>query len=403
MEKYLLDKFLGRMKYGVLKVTYWDGSSVNYGDGIPTVHIVIKKRSVARAILRNVSLGFGEGYMNGLIDIDGPLEEINRLTSENSQAFNSFQRTRFTSLRAKNRRGNQQKHISYHYDLGNDFYKLWLDASMTYSCAYFRKATDSLETAQQQKVDHTLKKLQLEKGMKLLDIGSGWGTLLITAAKKYGVSGLGVTLSDQQYKHSVAAAKKAGVDHLISFELTNYQDLAERDVHFDRIVSVGMFEHVGRKNQQDYFKAVSDMLEPGGISVLHTITNQVETTADPWIDKYIFPGGYIPATRQVVHELPRYDFRLTDYENLRIHYAMTLEEWLRRFEMHKKTVLGMYDERFYRMWKLYLASSAGTFRYGDLSLSQFVFTKGINNNLPLTREFLYKPDRAGTKKVHQGR
>ncbi len=172
MEKHLLDKILGRMKYGALKVTYWDGLSASYGNGTPTVHIIIKKRATARAMLRNVSLGFGEGYMNGLIDIEGPLEEINRLTSKNSQAFSSLQHTRFTSLRARNHRSNQQKYIRHHYDLGNDFYKLWLDSSMTYSCAYFHDVADSLEKAQHQKVDHVLKKLQLENEERISKIQS---------------------------------------------------------------------------------------------------------------------------------------------------------------------------------------------------------------------------------------
>lgn len=390
LEKTILDKVLARIKRGAVEVTYWDGTSVTYGTGTPELHITIKTPRAVRAMLKNLTLGFGESYMNGLIDIDGPLDEVNRLASENKPNLRLASSMRWVRARNTNIRGKQQSFISHHYDIGNDFYKMWLDTSLTYSCGYFRKPTDSLETAQAQKVAHLLRKLQLKKGMSLLDIGSGWGTLLITAAKDYGIRGMGITLSREQLKYSQAAAKKAGVADRIDFKLLNYQDLAEQDVEFERIISVGMFEHVGKGNHDKYFQAVDDMLVPGGLSVLHSITHDHETPTDPWIDKYIFPGGYVPPIKMVVSKLPNYNFRLLDYENLRLHYAMTLDEWLRRFEAHKKDVLKMYDERFYRMWRLYLASSSAAFRYGDLSLSQFVFSKGLNNDLPLTREHIYK-------------
>jgi len=389
VEKRLLDKILQHIKHGALHVTYWDGSEVVYGEGKPLVHVTVKTPKAVRAILSSLSLGFGESYMNGLIDIEGPLDQINRLAVENKPTFRLAEGLRWARAHNVNVRSRQQRFIAHHYDIGNDFYKMWLDKSLTYSCAYFRKKTDTLEAAQANKVGHLLRKLQLKKGMSLLDIGSGWGTLLITAAKEYGITGLGITLSREQLKYCKAAAKKAGVDKLVDFKLLNYQDLAEQKPEFDRIISVGMFEHVGKGNHDDYFRAVAAMLKSGGISVLHSITHTHVTPTDPWIDKYIFPGGYIPAVHTVVDKLPKYDFRLLDYENLRLHYAMTLDEWLRRFESHKDKVLKMYDERFYRMWRLYLASSSAAFRYGDICLSQFVFSKGLNNDLPLTREHIY--------------
>jgi cyclopropane-fatty-acyl-phospholipid synthase len=262
---------------------------------------------------------------------------------------------------------------------------------MTYSCAYFKTPKDTLERAQSQKVDHLLKKLQLKKGQRLLDIGSGWGTLLIRAAQECGVTGLGITLSQEQLDHSQAEAKRLGLDNKIKFELINYQDLAEREPaeSFDRIISVGMYEHVGRNNQKLYFEAVAKLLKPGTISVLHTINNQDSQGNNPWIDKYIFPGGHIPSLQSIIEELSKHNLHIFDYENLRMHYAKTLDEWWRRFEKYKNTVIKMYDERFYRMWRLYLASSSASFRYNDLELAQIVFTKGLNNDLPLTREYLY--------------
>ncbi len=390
LEKQLLDKILKHIKSGAVRVSYWDGTEKIYGAGKPLVHVTIKSAKAIRATLKNLSLGFGESYMNGLIDIDGPLDQINRLASENKPTLKALDGLSWARAKNVNIRSRQRQQIAHHYDISNNFYKLWLDKSLTYSCAYFRKPNDDLEKAQAQKVEHLLKKLQLKKNMELLDIGCGWGTLLITAAKKYGITGTGITLSKNQCRHARAAAKKAGVDKNIKFELLNYQDLAERGKQFDRIISVGMFEHVGKGNHASYFKAVNSMLKPSGISVLHTITHTHEAPTDPWIDKYIFPGGYIPSVRETIAKLPNGNFQLIDYENLRIHYAKTLDEWWRRFENHKAKVLKMYDEKFYRMWRLYLASSSAAFRYGDLNLSQFVFTKGLDNSLPLTREYLYK-------------
>ncbi len=389
IEKQIIHAVLSRIREGAVKVTYWDGTTITYGDARPKIHIKFKSIAAGRAILKNMTLGFGEGYMDGNIEIDGPLNYVGKLASDNAAAFKGLAMTKLTRLPSLNRKDKQQAQIQHHYDLGNDFYKLWLDKSMTYSCAYFNVESDSLEQAQEQKRRHLLNKLQLKAGMTVLDIGSGWGTLLIMAAKEYGVSGLGITLSEEQYQHSLAEAKRQKVEDKVKFELINYQDLAHRGRQFDRVISVGMYEHVGRHNQDQYFSAVDKMLKPGGISVLHTIFGMHRGGMDPWIDKYIFPGGYIPGINSIVTGMADRDFRLIDFENLRLHYALTLEEWWKRYEDHKAEVVKMYDKRFYRMWRFYLASSAAGFRFGDLELGQFVFTKGANNSLPLTREFLY--------------
>jgi cyclopropane-fatty-acyl-phospholipid synthase len=389
--KQILEGALRRIKHGALIVKYWDGTATKYGEGEPYFVVTISDPAALRAMLKNLTLGFGESYMNGQIEVEGDLENIGRILAENIQTFRPLEFTRNLQPRRANRLGTQQALVAHHYDIGNDFYKLWLDRSMTYSCAYFRSPDDSLEQAQTNKIDHILRKLQLSARQTLLDIGSGFGALCLTAARNYGVYAHGITLSREQYQHSVSEAKIAGLADKVSFELVNYQELAERGKKYDRVVSVGMFEHVGRANQATYFECVRRLLKPGAVSVLHTITNQVETSSDPWMDKYIFPGGYIPTVRQVVDPLPRYDFQLLDYENLRLHYALTLEEWYQRYESHRAEVIKMFDERFYRMWRLYLASSAAGFRYGDLSLSQFVFSNGINNDLPLTREGMYAP------------
>jgi len=386
----IFDRVLGRLTTGGLIVHYWDGTTKTYGPGKPYLEMTIKHPRVIRDILRKYSLGFGEAYMDGLLEISGDLRQGGRLIAENDSIIRQLGKLSLPASLQANRQRHQRRQIAHHYDLGNDFYKLWLDESMTYSCAYFKKPTDTLEQAQDQKVDHILRKLQLQPDQSLLDIGCGWGKLLIAAAKQYGVRGHGVTLSEEQYKLANQRVAEAGLSDRITIELLGYQDLAARGLTFDRIVSVGMYEHVGYGNHATYFKALGTMLKPDGLSVLHTITNPRGELNDPWIDKYIFPGGFIPQVAATTKVMEAHGFELQDYENLRYHYALTLDEWLLRFEAHRHEVVAMYDKRFYRMWRLYLANSASGFRYGPMTLSQFVFTKGAQPDLPLTREHLYK-------------
>ncbi len=391
LEKLFLDKLLGRLTNGSFEVTFWDTTKKTYGYGQPLVKLHVKSKAVPRAMMRNLSLGTGESYMKDQLKIEEPLDQFFRIVYENQKAFEKLLNLKISYRRQTNKKNTQKSYIAHHYDLSNDFYKLWLDnETMAYTCAYFRTSKDSLEQAQIQKFDHVLRKLQLKKGHTMLDIGCGWGHLLVRAVKEYGASGLGVTLSEEQYTYAVALAKKEGVADKAKFELLNYQDLPKRTIQFDRVISVGILEHVGWGNHGDYFKVVDQMLKPGGISLLHSISQQKEVITDAWIDKYIFPGGYLPSIREVTDHLPDHDFRLIDYENLRIHYAMTLDEWSKRFEANKDKIIEMFDEKFYRMWRFWLAGSSASFRYGPTDLSQFVFTKGINNDLPLTREHLYK-------------
>lgn len=389
MEKRVLDKLLQQLRHGSLSITFWDGETRQYGRGKPHARLTIKSAKVLRRALRNPSLALGEAYMNGEVDIEEPLTDLLQLAELNplDLRIGSARRTRRKLHR--NKKTKQREYIAHHYDIGNDFYKLWLDPTLAYSCAYFQKKSNSLEQAQRQKIDHVLRKLQLTKGQRLLDIGSGWGYLLVTAAEKYGVNGLGISLSREQVTFARQLAKERGVDHLVKFKLLNYQDLPASP-QYERIVSVGFFEHVGEGNLADYFKQLDRLLVPGGISVLHAITHQEESPSDPWIDKYIFPGGYLPSVRETIALLPDYGFYLFDYENLGQHYALTLERWWQGFERHKREVIEMYDERFYRMWRLYLIGAMTAFRNGSAHLSQWTFKKGADPTWPLTREYLYK-------------
>lgn len=391
IEKTLLDTFFKRFKKGTLTIEFWDGTSKTYGSGKPSATMTITSPKVVRKIFRNLSLGIGEAYMDGTLLLE-PLEDFMDIAYMNLDTYADFmQRLNPKIMLNRNTRTKQAGYIEHHYDLGNKFYKMWLDhETMAYTCAYFKTPKDTLEMAQSQKFDHVLRKLQLKKGMSVAEFGCGWGHLLVRAAKEYGVTGIGVTLSKEQYEHATALAKREKVDKQITFELANYQELATRGIQYDRVYSVGIFEHVGRGKQDEYFQAVDALLKPGGVSVLHCIMYQVERLPDAWIDKYIFPGGHIHPVSKMVGYLPPYDFRLMDYESLRPHYAMTLAEWHKRFKAHKKEVIKMFDERFYRMWSMYLAGCSSSFRYGELDLGQMVFSKGINNDLPLTREHIYR-------------
>jgi cyclopropane-fatty-acyl-phospholipid synthase len=390
ISKTLFDKILNKIQVGAIEIDYWGEEKKIYGHGKPYATLIIKDPKVIREILQRSELAFGEAYMDGRVEISSDdLLGLLRLTNQNSALMNSLGKLKGYRYE-HNAKPNQKRQIQTHYDLGNDFYKLWLDDTMTYTCAYFCSQKDSLEQAQRQKIDHVLRKLQLQKGHEFVDIGCGWGHLVVRAAKLYGAKGLGVTISHEQYKFAVELAKKEGVSELAKFKEMNYQDLIPSNKQYDRVVSVGILEHVGRGNHRQYFDVVNSLLKPGGVSLVHSITQQTEKAMPAWIDKYIFPGGYIPSMREIISLIPEYGFRITDVENLRSHYALTLDEWLRRFENSLPEITKMYDEKFIRMWRLYLAGSISSFRDGESDLTQIVFTNGINDNLPLTREYLYK-------------
>jgi len=278
------------------------------------------------------------------------------------------------------------KNISHHYDRGNDFYRLWLDESMTYSCAYFRSENDTLEQAQQQKYEHICRKLQLKKDDTLIDVGCGWGGMLIYAAKNYQVSGVGCTLSEPQVQFAKERIDQEGLQDRITVLKQDYREI---DGAFDKFVSIGMFEHVGKKFLPQFMEKTRSLLKKGGIGVLHYIGKEKPFAGDPWTMKYIFPGGYIPVLDETVRAMGKADFIPIDIENLRLHYARTLDEWSKRFETHIEKIRSRFDESFVRMWRMFLNGSSAGFRYGNSRLHQITFTNGLNNSLPITRENLY--------------
>ena len=361
------------------------GKEYKIGTGDPTFTVSLNKEIPKKELLTSTSLALGEAYMRGDLEIEGDLfnaldhflGQMGKFSTDKS----ALKKLIFSSLSKKN----QEKEVTSHYDIGNDFYSLWLDETMSYSCGYFKNETDTLYDAQVNKVDYILEKLHLEKGMSLLDIGCGWGFLLIEAAKKYGVNGVGITLSKEQQKKFQDRIKEEGLEGQISVELMDYRELEKSGLSFDRIVSVGMLEHVGRDNYELYIRNADSVLKKGGLFLLHYISALQEHPGDPWIKKYIFPGGTIPSLREIIHILGDYKFYTLDVESLRRHYYKTLLCWNHNFNENRETIEEMMGSEFTRMWDLYLCACAATFHNGIIDLDQILISKGIHNDLPMTR------------------
>ena len=288
-----------------VKIIFWDGSSVVYGDGEPEVTITFKEKIPIRDITKNASIALGEAYMDGKIEIQGSIQKLIESAYESAGSF--MRNSKFRKFLPK--QGHSEKEsetdVQSHYDVGNDFYKLWLDDTMTYSCAYFTGDNhDDLTKAQEDKVQHILKKLNPKPGKTFLDIGCGWGTLMLTAAKEYGLKVTGVTLSEEQYRFVQEQIKKDGLEDVAEVKLVDYRELG--DQKWDYITSVGMFEHVGKENLGLYFKDIQRYLTDDGVALIHGITRQQGGAYNGWINKYIFPGGYVPGLVEEPHADCRY-------------------------------------------------------------------------------------------------
>lgn len=388
----LMKKFLDRFDGTSFDVKFETGEEFHIGDLPSKFKVVIHEPIAYRKLIKSTSLALGEAYMDKELEVEGDLvtalDELFKFQSQFSTDYSAMKKLLYTSTSRKN----QKQEVCSHYNIGNDFYKLWLDPSMSYSCAYFTTEDESLEKAQYNKVHHILSKLNLQEGMSLLDIGCGWGYLLIEAAKKYKVHGLGITLSEEQYKGFKDRIKKEGLEEYLTVKLMDYRELKESGMTFDRIVSVGMLEHVGRENYDLFFKNVDAVLKKEGLFLLHYISGLGEFPGDAWIKKYIFPGGVIPSLREIIHIGADYKYYVQDVESLRRHYVKTLLHWYNNFEKYLPEIEKMFDERFIRMWRMYLCACAASFNNGVIDLHQILFVKGVNNKLPLTRDYMYKED-----------
>lgn len=362
-----------------------EGKEYQIGRGKPEFIVDFKKPISRTALFTSTSLALGEAYMDGDLEIEGDLYYALDHFLGQMGKFSTNESPLKKLIHSSVSKKNQQKEVTSHYDIGNDFYKLWLDETLSYSCGYFKTPDDTLYQAQVNKVDYILQKLNLKEGLTLLDIGCGWGYLLIEAAKKYKIKGVGITLSTEQCNEFKKRIEQEGLEDYLRAEIMDYRDLPKSGLVFDRVVSVGMVEHVGRPNYQLFIDCVDKVLNTGGIFLLHFISALKEHAGDPWMKKYIFPGGTVPSLREVVASMAEDDFHIMDIENLRLHYNKTLLCWADNFHKHLDQERKIFDERFLRMWDLYLNSCAATFHNGIIDLHQIVATKGINNQYPMVR------------------
>ena len=398
----VLGRVLGALvRGGSLSVIDSAGRRSTFGDEQGGTHVAVRlhRASLPLRIALNPSLALGEAYMDGTLTIEaGDLRGLLALITANIAALDQrpFRFARawlaggLRKFARRNDPGRSRANVVHHYDLSAALYDLFLDADHQYSCAYFANSRSSLEAAQAAKKRHIAAKLLLSPGQHVLDIGSGWGGLAIELARNYGVDVTGITLSDEQLRYARLRAEEAGLSDRVRFELMDYRSI---DGRFDRIVSVGMFEHVGARNFGDFFAKLSDLLEPDGIALLSAIGRMgPPSTPDAWIDKYIFPGGYIPSLSETVAAIEPTSLWLTDVEILRVHYAETLKQWFDRFEEHRAEAASLYDERFCRMWEFYLAACEMLFRNGPLMVFHIQLARS-RDAVPLTRDYVTDFDR----------
>ena len=405
----ILGKFLQNVvEKGSVRVIHADGRTERFGTptaGYPDVAIRLADKGVIRQIMLDPRLGAAETFMDGrLIVEEGDIMQLVELLRANRPferggelrepgIFTKLRDYAAASIDRFNFRGRAKRNVAHHYDIGNDLYELFLDEDMQYSCAYWdfdRHGPEmTLEQAQADKKAHIAAKLDLKPGQRVLDIGCGWGGMALYLHRKAGVEVLGITLSEEQLKKARERAEQAGVSDKVKFELIDYRDLAKREAGaFDRIVSVGMFEHVGTPLYRTFFRCCANLMTDDGVMLLHTIGRMGGPgTTDAFTRKYIFPGGYIPALSETVVASEHYRLIATDIEMLRLHYAFTLREWYKRTVRNRDKIVALYDERFYRMWIFYLAGATAAFANGGMCNYQIQFSRS-RGTLPLTRDYI---------------
>jgi len=397
----MLGTVLGQLvKQGTLTAIWPDGTIRTYGRGLPEATIRIHGRWSPWIIGINPDLALGEAYMDGRLTVEeGTIADVLEILITNTGAgaspfllrARSHLRRWWRAFAQLNRAQRARRNVAHHYDLSGKLFDLFLDADRQYSCAYFEHPKVSLEAAQAAKKRHIAAKLKLDRpGLKVLDIGSGWGGLALDLARDAKADVLGVTLSTEQLAMANARAQAAGLAERCRFELADYRAIKGP---FDRIVSVGMFEHVGVNYYDAFFTKLRDLLTPDGVVLLHTIGRTDGPGAtNPWVRKYIFPGGYTPAMSEALASIERSGLFVTDAEVLRLHYAETLKEWRARFSKNWARAAILYDERFCRMWEFYLAGAEMSFRHDHLVVFQFQLAKRVDS-LPLTRDYMLDSER----------
>jgi cyclopropane-fatty-acyl-phospholipid synthase len=390
------------IRTGRFTVIWPDGSSTSFGDGgEPQATLQVRDWKTLRSLTLNPALALGEAYMNqGVFPVDCSIHDVLNVVMMNvNKSWHQVPMLHWHTVIHQalrpffqaNDANRARRNVAHHYDLNGRLYSLFLDRDRQYSCAYFPNGDETLEAAQAAKKRHIAAKLKLDRpGLKVLDIGCGWGGMALTLARDYGAEVTGITLSEEQLHEARARATAEGLDDRVSFELMDYRNLNQQ---FDRIVSVGMFEHVGIPNYQEFFKIIKRSLKPDGVALVHSIGRlEGPSATNQWIAKYIFPGGYSPALSEVLGPVEKSGLVTTDIEILRLHYAKTLAHWRFRFAANRDAITTLYDERFCRMFEFYLSISELSFRVGDHMNFQIQLTRDLNT-LPINREYMVETER----------
>lgn len=405
----LRNRFLARLsrRFGheppSLRIAFWDGEVFDFC-ALPRVTVSLHSRRLLRFFLTGNLGRLAQAYVEGELSVDGRVQDILLVGIALAEVIGNVPLLRRTAplvalLPRRRSKVQDATAVRYHYDVSNDFYQLWLDREMIYSCAYFVTGDEDIHTAQQQKLDHLCRKLRLRPGERLLDIGCGWGGLLCWAAANCGISGLGITLSQPQCEEARERAAAQGVGERVEFRIADYRDL-EGTAQFDKIVSVGMYEHVGVANLPLYFATVARLLKPGGLALNHGITavdRDGRAQGPPggeFIDRFVFPGGEVPHISKVLYEIAGSGLEILDMEDLRPHYPPTLMHWVRRLEAAREAAIAAAGAERYRIWRIYMAGMAYAFDRGWLSLCQTLALKPLADGpapRPWTRGYQYRP------------
>jgi cyclopropane-fatty-acyl-phospholipid synthase len=394
-DRWLAAKMLEALGSPSVRLTLWDGSDVTPYPAEPVARVYIVDRAAFLKLLLNPELQFGELFSTDRVRVEGDLVRLLEAIYQ-ARAGNSYGQLRDRILQWVNRpRKNTLAHardnIHQHYDIGNDFYRLWLDEEMVYTCAYFHAPEVSLDAAQVAKLDHVCRKLRLQPGETVVEAGCGWGGLARHMAKHYGVKVRAFNISTEQVAYARERARKEGLDDRVEYVEADYRNISGQ---YDVFVSVGMLEHVGVEHYPELGGIMSRSLKGDGRGLIHTIGRDRPAPMNAWIERRIFAGAYPPSLGEMLTLFEPWGFSILDVENLRLHYARTLEHWMQRYEAEADRVEGMFDENFARAWRLYLAGSIAAFTTGELQLLQVSFARHGSNRIPWTREYIYQSPRA---------
>ena len=387
-ERYLLRRVLDAMGSPRFAVALWDGFKVSPKDAAPVATVNVHSRSALNQLLRQGDMGFGDAFSNGGISVEGDLVAmlVAAFTVPEPTGIAAVVKSLQQRKPRANTKDGSRENIHHHYDIGNDFYRLWLDKEMQYTCAYFPEDELTIEAAQQAKMDHVCRKLQLRPGDRVAEAGCGWGGLARHMALNYGAKVSSWNVSAEQIQYATDRAKAEGYDDRVTYVLDDYRNITGE---YDAFVSVGMLEHVGLDNYTELGSVVDRCLTQNGRALMHTIGRNRPRLMNAWIEKRIFPGAYPPTLKEMMEIFEPNRFSVLDVENLRLHYAKTLAHWLARYDASDEQVQAEFGEDFARAWRLYLAGSQAAFLAGGLQLFQVVFTRERNNELAATRRHLY--------------